>query len=349
MSAAAPLVTLDDYERAAAGTLPAAAWEYIASGAADEYTLRANREAFARILLDPRVLNDVRSLDLSVRVLGHRLPHPILLAPVASNGIVHPEGEVAAASGARAAGAGMVLSSYTSRRVEEVAATGVTPLWFQLYMQEREATRDLIGRVVAAGCSAIVLTVDTPTPGARDRQTRSGFDHPAGLPYRTVKPGDNPCTWDDIAWVREHAKVPVLLKGIMHPEDAELAVQAGAAGIVVSNHGGRNLDTAPATIDVLPRIARRLGAGRVPEGRRIPVLLDGGVRRGTDALKALALGADAVLIGRPYVYGLAVAGADGVRAVVDILRHELELAMALVGRASLTSLDASIIFGERDS
>lgn len=331
------LVTLDDYEIAARERIPRAAWEYIHSGAADEHTLRWNRDAFAGVRLNQRVLNDVHALDLGVRVLDQDLPHPLLLAPVAANGLVHPDGEIAAARGALAAGAGMVLSSYTSKRVEDVAATGVRPLWFQLYMQEREATRALIDRVDAAGCGAIFLTVDTPTAGARDRQSRSGFEFPADLPYRTVQPGDNPCTWADLRWIREASRVPLILKGILHPDDAQRAIDAGAAGIVVSNHGARNLDTLPPTIDVLPRVADRVAG-------RIPLFFDGGVRRGTDVLKALALGATAILIGRPYVYGLALDGAEGVRAVVDTLKRELELAMALVGRASVADLDRSVIW-----
>ena len=331
------LVTLDDYEIAARDRIPPTAWEYIHSGAADEHTLRWNRDAYANVRLNQRVLNDVHALDLGVRVLEQDLPHPLLLAPVAANGLVHPDGEIAAAKGALAAGAGMVLSSYTSKRVEDVAATGVKPFWFQLYMQERDATRALIDRVHAAGCSAIFLTVDTPTAGARDRQSRSGFEFPADLPYRTVQPGDNPCTWADLRWIREASQTPLVLKGILHPDDAQRAIDAGAAGIVVSNHGARNLDTLPSTIDVLPRVADRVAG-------RIPVLFDGGVRRGTDVLKALALGAAAVLVGRPYVYGLALDGAEGVRAVIEILKRELELAMALVGRASVADLDRSVIW-----
>jgi 4-hydroxymandelate oxidase len=330
------LVSLDDYERAAQACMPAAAWEYIHSGAADEHTLRWNREAFARIKLSPRVLNDVRQVDVRVRLLGQELAHPILLAPVAAQSIAHPDAEAATALGARAAGAGVVLSSYTSKHVEDVAAAQPSPLWFQLYMQERALTRELIDRVIAAGCSAICVTVDTPTLGARDRMARSGFQYPE-LPYRSVQPGENACTWDDIRWIRDAVKVPVVLKGILHPDDAERAIGAGAAGIVVSNHGARNLDTTPATIEVLPRITERV-AGRVP------VLMDGGIRRGTDVIKALALGASAILIGRPYVYGLAVAGAAGVTAVIDILRRELEQAMALTGRASIQGLDRSLIW-----
>ena len=332
------LINLDDYRDAAKAKLPAPVWEYIDGGAADEITLQWNRDAFHGIPLMPRMLNDVSVLDTRVSLLGAELPHPIMLAPVASNGIVHAEGEVAAARGAVAQGAGMVLSSYTSKRVEEVIATGVQPLWFQLYYQERKATRALVEQVVNAGVSAICVSVDTPTPGARDRQTRSGFVHPADLPYMTVRPGDNPCTWDDIAALRASVKVPIVLKGILHPDDAELAIEAGASAIIVSNHGGRNLDTAIATIDALPDVAAAVE-------KRIPVLLDGGVRRGTDVLKAIALGADAVLIGRPYVHGLAVNGADGVASVIAILRRELEMAMALMGRASLAALDRAAITG----
>jgi 4-hydroxymandelate oxidase len=330
------LVTLDDYEAAARDRIPDPAWEYIHSGAADEYTLKWNREAFNRILLSPRVLSESRPIDTRTRVLGYDLPHPILLAPVAAQSIAHPDGEIATARGARAAQAGMVLSSYTSKRVEEVAAAGPAPLWFQLYIQERAATRELVDRVVASGCTALCVTVDTPTLGARDRMARSGFTYP-DLPYRSVQPGENACTWDDVAWIRASSKVPVLLKGILHPDDAELGIQAGAAGIIVSNHGARNLDTTPPTIDVLPRVVERV-AGRVP------VLLDGGIRRGTDVLKALALGAAAVMIGRPYIYGLAVGGEDGVTAVVHILQRELEQAMALTGRTTLASVDRSTLW-----
>ena len=331
-----PLITLDDYEHAAKERIPAPAWEYIHGGAADEHTVRWNRDAYAAIKLSPRVLNDVSGIDTRVQLLGHDLPHPILLAPVAAQSIAHPEAELAVARGATAAGAGMVLSSYTSKRIEEVAAVAPRPFWFQLYMQERSLTRDLVAHVAAAGCSAICVTVDTPTGGARDRMARSGFDYPE-LPYRSRRPGDNPCTWDDIAWTRGAADLPILLKGILHPDDAELAIQAGVAGIIVSNHGGRNLDTVPATIDVLSRVVDRV-AGRVP------VLVDGGIRRGTDVLKALALGATAVMIGRPYVYGLAVGGADGVTAVVEILKRELEQAMALTGRPSIACIDRSVIY-----
>ena len=330
------LVTLEDYEREARGSITPAAWEYIHSGAADEHTVRWNRDAFSRITLSPRVGCDVSVVDTRCTLLGHELEHPILLAPVAAQSLAHPDGEVAAADAARETKTGMVLSSYTSRPIEEVLEVGPDPLWFQLYLQERGATRELTSRVAQLGFSALCLTIDTPTSGARDRQARAGFEFPE-LPYRTVEPGDNPCTWDDISWIREAAPIPLVLKGILHPDDAELAIQAGAAAIIVSNHGGRNLDTAPATIDALPRVAERVA-------QRVPLLVDGGIRRGTDVLKALALGASAVLIGRPYVYGLAVGGAAGAAAVIEILRRELAQAMALMGRTTIASIDRTAIW-----
>jgi 4-hydroxymandelate oxidase len=336
----ASLVTLDDYERAARPLFAPAAWEYVNGGAADEFTLRRNRDAFNVIQLAPRVLNDVSAIDLRARVLGADLPHPIMLAPVAAHSLAHADAEVGTAIGARAAGAGMMLSSYTSRTVEQVVSTGVSPFWFQLYMQERAVTQDLVTQVVERGCGAICITVDTPNSGPRDRQARAGFDFPEGLPYRTVQPGDNPCTWADVEWIRRASKVPVILKGILHPDDANLAVERGASAIVVSNHGGRNLDTAPATIEALPRVVDRVAG-------RIPVLFDGGIRRGTDVLKALAFGAAAVLIGRPYVYGLAVAGAAGVTAVVEILKRELEQAMALCGVRELAGITRKLVWTEQ--
>lgn len=331
------LVNLDDYERAAKDRIPPATWEYIHSAAGDEITARCNREAYDAIRLSPRVLNDVSSIDMSVNLLGQELPHPILLGPVAAHGLVHPQAEIATAMGARAANAGMILSSYTSTPIEHITTVDPSPLWFQLYMQDRKFTRELIPKMIDAGCSALVVTVDTPVGGARHRQNRAGFDYPPDLPYRSVRPGDNPCTWVDLAWIREIARVPVILKGILHPDDAELAIQAGAEGIIVSNHGGRNLDTLPATIEALPRVADRVKG-------RVPVLVDGGIRRGTDVLKAMALGADAVLLGRPYIYGLAVQGSKGVSAVVNILREEFEFAMQLTGRPTIKSLDKKVIW-----
>ena len=331
-------ICVADYEHAARERIDAAAWAYIQSGAADEITLRANVDAWHRLRIVPRHLRNVPAVYTRCTLLGHELAHPILLAPIACHGLVHPDAELATARGARAAGAGMVLSSYATKPVEDVAREAPPLFWFQLYVQDRDATTAVIQRAAAAGCSAIVVTIDTPVSGARDRQARAGFEFPADLPHITGIPAaQHPLTWQDLAWIREAAQLPVILKGVLHPEDAELAVDAGADAIIVSNHGGRNLDTAPATLDALPRVVDRVAG-------RIPLLVDGGIRRGTDVLKALAYGADAVLIGRPYIHGLAVDGAAGVQAVIDILRRELELAMMLCGCASAADLDRSLFF-----
>jgi 4-hydroxymandelate oxidase len=331
------LLNLDDYEQAARAKIAAVNWEYIEGGAADEVTVRWNRDAYRGIKLLPRQLNDVSKLDTRVRLLGHELPHPILLAPTACHMLAHSEGEMATAKGARDAGAGMVLSTYTTVPVERVAVVKPPLFWFQLYVQDRPYTQDLIHRAAAAGCTAMCVTIDTPNSGARNRQERSRFKFPTDLPHISGKTVEHPLTWRDLEWIRAASTMPVFLKGVLHPDDAELGIRAGAAGIMVSNHGGRNLDTTPATIDALPMIVDRVSG-------RVPVIVDGGIRRGTDVLKALAHGADAVMIGRPYVHGLAVAGADGVTAVINILRKELELAMALVGKPTIASIDRSILF-----
>jgi len=330
------LLTLEDYEREARLRMDAVAWEYVDSGAADEVTLRWNKEAFRAIGLVPRQLRDVRSVDTSVTLLGQRLAHPILLAPTACHRLAHAEGEVATARGARAAGAGMVLSSYSTVPVEQVAAVQPPLFWFQLYVQERAYTTVLIRRAVDAGATAIAVTIDTPVSGARNRQDRSGFRFPSNLPHISGGRAEHPLMWSDLDWIQRTAGVPVLLKGVMHPDDVDLGIRAGAAGIMVSNHGGRNLDTAVAAIEALPKIVDRV-AGRVP------VIVDGGIRRGTDVLKALAYGATAVMIGRPFVHGLAVGGAEGVQAVIGILKTELESAMMLVGANRVSALDRSIL------
>jgi len=331
------LLNLDDYAVAAKSKIAAVNWEYIEGGAADEITVRWNRDAYRQIRLVPRQLNDVRTIDTRIRLLGQMLEHPILLAPTASHILAHPEGEVATARGAREAQAGMVLSTYSSFPVEKVAAVRPPLLWFQLYVQERGYTTDLIKRAVAAGATAICVTIDTPNSGARNRQDRAGFSFPKNLPHISGRTIEHPLSWKDLEWIAAASSVPLFLKGVLHPDDAEKGIQAGAAGIMVSNHGGRNLDTTPATIDALPRIADKAHG-------RVPVIVDGGIRRGTDVIKALANGANAIMIGRPYVHGLAVAGADGVRSVVDILRNELTLAMALVGTPTIAAIDRSILF-----
>jgi 4-hydroxymandelate oxidase len=356
--AGTPLVNLFDYEELARKRLPAMAYEYIAGGAGDEVTLRDNRTHFDAIRLKPRVLRDVSKLDTSSTLFGQRLEYPILLAPTAYHKITNPEGEVATARGAGAAHAVMCVSSFATTSIEDVAKAATGPLWFQLYVQpDRGFTKALVQRAEAAGCRALLVTCDTPVIGIRNREVRAGFRLPPGMERENLKGltggassvahadegtiysgiFDPALTWDGIDWIRSFAKVPVILKGILSPEDAALAVQHGADGILVSNHGARNLDTVPATIDALPGVVEAVGG-------RIPVLMDGGIRRGTDVVKALAFGARAVLIGRPYLWGLSVGGADGVHNVMGILRSEFQSAMALCGHTSLATIDRSVLW-----
>jgi 4-hydroxymandelate oxidase len=346
-------VSLPEIELLARTRMLQSVYDVISGAAADEVTLRWNREALDRIRLRPRILVDVSKLDTRIKLLGQELPFPILLAPAGGHTLVHPEGELATVRGAGAAGATLIISTGSTIPVQEVARAASGPVWFQVYLhQDPVHTRELILRAEDAGCRALAVTVDHPIAGARDREERAQATLPARerpngpRPKRTnleeaggrhtlITP--NKVTWDDIDWLRSFARVPILLKGVLDPDDADRAVQAGVAGLIVSNHGARQLDTVPATIDVLPLVIDRI-AGRVP------VLVDGGIRRGTDVLKALALGASAVLIGRPYLYGLALGGADGVSRVVDILRTEFELAMALTGRPTIANIDRSVLW-----
>ena len=334
------LLSLFDFEAEARTKVSHGAWERISGGSADELTLRWNHEAYEHIRLKPRALVDVSKLDTTVRLFGQELPFPILLAPTGGQKFVHPEGELAVAHGAAAAHATYVISSSASMRVEDIAKTATGPVWFQIYVQrDRGFTRDLIQRAEDSGCRALCLTVDSPTHGARNREERAKGELPEReLPNLRGKDYLDPTlTWKDIDWLRSFIRRPLLLKGILNPEDAATAVKAGVAGIIVSNHGARNLDTVPATIDALPGVVAAVAG-------RLPVLVDGGIRRGTDVLKALAFGAVAVQIGRPYLWGLGVAGADGVARVVAILRKELELAMMLTGRPTLASIDKSVLW-----
>lgn len=324
-------------------------YEFLAGGAGDEATLRWNREAYERIRLRPRVLEDVTSIDTALTLFGQRMASPILLAPVAYQRLVHRDGEMESARGAGAAGVTYVVSTATNCTIEEIAAAATAPLWLQIYIQEdRDVTRELVARAEAAGVRALCLTVDTPVLGTRNRQARAGFCLPPELPTPHLDAASRDrlaivnakrlaVTWRDVEWLRSIAHVPVLLKGILDPDDAERALDRGTDGVIVSNHGARNLDTVPATIDALPHIAARIGG-------RVPLLVDGGIRRGTDVVKALALGASAVLVGRPYVYGLAADGAAGVARVIAILREELETAMALLGRANVAHIDGGVLW-----
>ena len=335
-----PLLSLFDFETEAHTRVSHGAWERISGGSADEITLRWNREAYDHIRLKPRILVDVSKLDTRVTLFGHELPFPILLAPTGGQRFIHPEGDVAAARGAAAANSIYVISSSASMKVEDIAKSTKGPVWFQLYVQkDRAFTRDLVQRAEDSGCRALCVTVDSPTFGARNREDRAKNELPEReLPNLKGKDYLDPSlTWKDIDWLRSFARRPVLLKGVLNPDDAATAVKAGASGIIVSNHGARNLDTVPATIDALPLVVEKV-AGRVP------VLVDGGVRRGTDIIKAFALGASAVQIGRPYLWGLGISGAEGVTRVVEILRKEFEIAMALTGRPTIASIDRSVLW-----
>jgi len=341
---------LADHETLAAQRLDAATWAYFEGGAADEVTLRENRLAWQRLALSARMLRPLVGGHTRVSLLGRTLAHPILVAPMAHQRLAHPDGERATALAAAALGAGIVLSTQASTLLEDVAPLVLGegdrgPLWFQLYIQpDRAFTCDLVQRAEAAGYEALVLTVDAPVSGVRDQERRTAFALPPGISSvnlhgqssprpAALQPGQSALfddllthapTWDDIAWLRSITRLPVLLKGITHPADALLALEHGAAGVIVSNHGGRTLDTLPATAELLPPVVQALQG-------RIPVLVDGGIRRGTDVLKAMALGASAVLVGRPVIHGLATAGAQGVAHVLRLLRDELEIAMALCG------------------
>jgi len=356
------IVNLNDHEAHARTVLDDRAWAYFAGGAADEITLRANREAWDRVGLLPRVLRPLAGGHTRVQLLGRELAHPILLAPVAYQRMAHPDGELATALAAAALEAGLVLSTQASTPMEDVARAFQGeprrgPLWFQLYLQpDRGFNRELVQRAERAGYEALVLTVDAPAHGARDRERRAGFVLPAGVSAvnlaglrppapRPLQPGQSPLfddllthapTWDDVAWLQAQTRLPVLLKGVLHPADARQAATLQAAGLIVSNHGGRTLDTAPATAAVLPRIADAAQGS-------LPLLVDGGIRRGTDVLKAMALGASAVLIGRPYVHALANAGAHGVAHVLRLLRDELEIAMALTGCRTLDEASPTLL------
>jgi len=343
------LINVADFERVAAGKLDAGALGYFAGGAGDELTLRDNVEAWGRWRLRPRVLAGLSTVSTEVELLGAPLALPVLVAPVAYQRLVDPEGEIGMARAAAAAGTVMTLSTLATTRPSELAAA--VPLgrrWFQLYCFKDEAvTRGLMEEAVEAGFEAIVVTVDAPRGGNRERDLRTGFEIPAtvGVPSVAAAMGVeravtiaetfalmNPALgWPDLERLAAESSLPVLVKGLLTAEDAELALAHGAAGVIVSNHGGRQLDRALATGDALPEVVEAV-AGRAA------VLVDGGIRRGIDVATALALGADAVLVGRPALWGLAAAGSAGVGQVLELLRAELELALALCGCASPAGL-----------
>ena len=352
-------VNLYDFESAALARLPRPTRDYCCGGANDEITLERNRAAYEAIPVHYRVLRDVSARDLSTSVLGTPVSMPILIAPTACHELAHPEGELATVRAAGTAGTLMVISTLANFAMEDVSRAASGPLWFQLYVyRDRGVTVELIRRAEAAGCRAIVLTVDAPVGGLRERDVRNEFRLPEGIVMRNLLPAgrefaglddgkgsvaayinamfDPSISWRDLDWLAAQTKLPVIVKGLVRADDAVRAREHGAQAVVVSNHGGRQLDTSPATIEVLESITTAVDG-------RIEVLIDGGIRRGTDVLKALALGARAVLLGRPILWGLAVDGEQGVRDVLDIVRHEFDVAMALAGCCSVDEIDVDLI------
>lgn len=351
-------INLFEYQSLASQHLSKIALDYYASGAWDEITLRDNRAAYDRYKLLPRVLADVTHRDLSTTVLQQPLKLPILIAPMAFQRLATPQGELATARAATSMGATMVLSTMSTTSLEAVAGEAERP-WFQLYVhRDRSLTRALVERAEAAGYSALCLTVDAPVLGQRERDRRNEFSLPLGMELanlttmadlkipqikgesgllayfaQQLAPG---ITWQDVEWLQSLTKLPVVIKGILRGDDALRAVEHGAQAIIVSNHGGRQLDGAIATIDALGEVVAAVGD-------RAEVLVDGGIRRGTDILKAIAIGAKAVLVGRPILWGLAVGGELGARHILELLRDELDIGMALSGCAKIEDIDVSLV------
>ncbi len=354
----AAIWTLDDFERLAPTKMSLPALNTLLVARAPGITAAENRTAFNRIKINQRVMVDVSKIDTRFRLFRRDHPFPILLAPVGYHKLVHPEGELETVRGAELAKPPSVPPPSPPLLTKPSAQTSRRPMWFQLYMQpDRSFTKDLVQRVLAAGCEALCISVDVPVNGPRDRELRAGFKLPPGIEranltglgsaiaagshrpngrniYSATHAAD--VTWKDIEWLRSFSNVPLLLKGVLNAGDAMAAADLGCDGIIVSNHGGRSLDTVQTSIDALPNIAKRVG-------KRIPLILDGGVRRGIDVFKALALGASAVMIGRPYMYGLAAGGALGVARIVEILRTELEMTMGLAGCTKLSQISPDFL------
>lgn len=356
-------INIDDLGRIARERMNRVAYDYYASGSDDEITLRANRHAWERLAIRYRVLVDVSQRVTKTTVLGADVATPILVAPTAFHKLATPEGESAAARAAGDAGTVMINSTLSTTPVEEVVAAATGPVWFQLYVyRDRGATEALVARARDAGCRALVLTVDAPLLGTRERDVRNSFTLPDGLrienmlaagraelPADALESGlaayfatliDPALTFDDVSWLAEISGLPVVVKGLVRGDDAVRTIEAGASGIVVSNHGGRQLDTSIATADALREV---VGEVRTHCGDRGEIYVDGGIRRGTDVLKALALGARAVLVGRPILWGLAAGGREGAARALAMLNAELDLAMALAGCPALESITPDLI------
>ena len=342
----APAVTtplnLADYETLAHGVMEPATWDYFAGGSGDELTLQQNTAAFRRLRLRPRVMADEDSVSTATTVLGTPIALPVLVAPTAYHGLVHPDAECATAAGTADAGTIMVVSVNSNRTLEDVAAAATRPVGLQLYLtQDQAADEEIVRRAEDAGFAAFVLTVDRPVYGAREKDVRNGFrlpDHLRAANFGGTRDlrAKSWTSWAALDWLVQTTRLPVVVKGVLAGEDALLAVAQGAAAVIVSNHGGRQLDGALAGIEALAGVVASVDG-------RCEVYCDGGVRRGVDVLKALALGARAVLVGRPAIWGLAVDGAAGVRAVLELLRAELERDLALCGRCRLADIDRSFV------
>ena len=350
------MLNLDDFRVAAEQNMTLQGFDYYRSGAHDEITLSKNHTAFQDIDLHYRVMVDVSQRDLRTKVLGQELSLPILVAPTAFHQLATPDGEIATAQAAQKSGTIMTLSTLSNKPVEDVAKA-CSKLWFQLYAyKDRGATKALVQRAEKAGCRALVLTVDAPFLGVREADVRNNFQLPPGFTVANLSGDPNSLpnvegsglagyfsslidpslTWNFLDWLREITDLPLVVKGIVRADDALKAVERGCDGIVVSNHGGRQLDTSPATISVLPSITKAIKG-------RLNILLDGGIRRGTDVVKALAYGADAVFVGRPILWGLGSSGSDGAYEVIELFRREIDLAMALCGCPSISDITRDLV------
>lgn len=346
------LINHQDFENAAKEKLPQLVYDFFAGGSGDELTLYDNRWAFDQIKFRFRVLSSEEECDLSVNILDQDLSMPIFCAPIGFQGMVHTEGEVGTVKAANKQGISVITSTMSNSTLEEAAAVSKRPLWFQLYVyKDRIITESLVERAEQANYQALVITVDTPTTGQRERDLRNHFTLPPGLTVKNFEQYglhdlgknkaalmeysrrlfDKSLSWSDIKWIKSITKLPIILKGIVHPDDARKAIDHGVDGLVVSNHGGRQLDSSIATIQALPEISDVVNG-------RIPLLIDGGIRRSTDIIKAIALGADAVLIGRPIIWGLAVNGQQGVERVLEMFRKELTMSMTLFGFSSINEI-----------
>jgi 4-hydroxymandelate oxidase len=356
MTDLAGLLSLQDFEAPARQRLPREVFEYFAGGAEDELALARNVQAWRRCELWPRVLVDVSRIETGCELLGQKLALPVVVAPMAYQRLAHPEGELALARACRAAGAVYCASTMATTSLEDIARSEAVR-WFQLYVhKDRHFTLELVRRAEAAGYAALVLTVDLPVFGRRPADQRNRFDLPQGMTRANFEPAlsaarrsrpdelsdyfaqrhDASFSWKDLDWLLAETRLPVLLKGVLRADDAQRAVIAGVAGLIVSNHGGRQLDSAPSTLDALRGVV-------VAAAGHVPVLVDGGVRRGSDIVKALALGADAVMLGRPLLWGLALGGEAGCARVFEILREELENTMALCGCARLEAVSSDLL------